>query len=251
MRHTGALLVVLLISPLPLEAQDIPLPKILVANEDWREVARNLPHVTALIAEPNGTVLIQQGEQVSRLSPQGKVEKQASKAAQGVTTRAGGRYEVDRDRKLVIATATSGQRQELRREGLTSPWSLTLWPDEGHLVIGEAHGAWLWAFRIETDGSLGPGDRYYSLRTRPGQPTPVTAMTMDAAGLLYACTDLGVQAFDPTGRLSGVFPAPVKDTMTAIALGAEGGNTLLVACGEKLYARKIQGMAPYTMRKDK
>ena len=79
-----------------------------------------------------------------------------------------------------------------------------LWPDEGHLVIGEADGAYLWAVRIEKDGSFGPGDRYYSLRTRPNEKMHVAAMTMDAGYLLYACTPLGIQVFDPTGRLSGV-----------------------------------------------
>lgn len=250
MRFVWSTLLVLTALPVRLGAQDIPLSKILVEKETWREVARKLPHITSIRAEPDGGFLIQQGEQLSRLGPDGKVTKSVGKASSALTTRAGGRYEIDPANKLVLATV-AGKRQEFHLKGLTSPLSLTLWPDEGHLVIGESHGAWLWAVRIEADGSLGPGDRYYSLRTRKGEPLRVTAMTMDAAGLLYACTPLGVQAFDPTGRLSGVFTAPAKDTMTAIALGGADASTLLVACGETLYSRKIQGRAPYTLIKNK
>jgi gluconolactonase len=74
-------------------------------------------------------------------------------------------------------------------------------------------------------------------------------MTMDAGGLLYACTPVGIQVFDPTGRLSGVIAAPAKEELTSIAIGGEKGDTLFVACGDKVYARKIQGKAPYTATK--
>jgi hypothetical protein len=241
-------LLALVVLPIRLAAQDIPLSQILVAKEGWREVARSLPHVTSLQAEPDGGILIQHDGQVSRLDPDGKVTKQPGKTTTGVTTRAGSHFEIDAEKKLVVAT-TANKRQELRMEGLVAPLSLTLWPDEGHLVIGESNGAWLWAVRIETDGTLGPGDRYYSLRTERDVPLPVTAMTMDAAGLLYACTPLGIQAFDPTGRLSGVFTAPAKESMTALTLGGPQGDALFVACGEALYSRKIHGHAPYTLKK--
>jgi hypothetical protein len=139
----------------------------------------------------------------------------------------------------------------LKLKGVEAPTCLTIWPDQGHLVIGESDGAYLWAFRIEKDGSLGPGDRYYSLRTKPNEKMHVTAMTMDASYLLYACTPLGIQVFDPTGRLSGVIAAPSKDTMTAITIGGEKADTLFIAAGDKIYARKIQGKASYTIKKEK
>ena len=158
---------------------------------------------------------------------------------------------IDRDGKTVEAFEQRKRLTDLKLPGLKSPSCLTLWPDEGHLVIGEADGAYLWAVRIEKDGSFGPGDRYYSLRTKPNEKMHVTAMTMDAGYLLYACTPLGIQVFDPTGRLSGVIAAPSKETMTAITIGGEKADTLYVAAGDKIYARKIQGKATYTLKKDK
>ena len=72
---------------------------------------------------------------------------------------------------------------------------------------------------------------------------------MDAGHLLYACTPLGVQVFDPTGRLCGVILAPSKDEMSAICIAGEKAGTLYVACGDRIYARKIQGKAAYTLKK--
>ena len=39
--------------------------------------------------------------------------------------------------------------------------------------------------------------------------------------------------------------------MTAIAIGGEKADTLFVAAGEKVFARKIQGKASYTLKKEK
>ena len=248
MKLVRSALIVLVVLPIRLAAQDIPLSQILVAKEGWREVARGFPRVTSLKAEADGGIRIEHDGQLSRLDPNGKIAKLPGKSTTGVSTRAGSRFEIDAEKKFVVAT-TGSKRQELHLTGLVAPLSLTLWPDEGHLVIGESHGVWLWAVRIETDGSLGPGDRYYSLRTESDTPLRVTAMTMDGAGLLYACTPLGIQAFDPTGRLSGVFTAPAKEPMTAITLGGPQGDTLLLASGEALHSRKIRGKAPYTLNK--
>jgi enterochelin esterase family protein len=74
-------------------------------------------------------------------------------------------------------------------------------------------------------------------------------MVMDAGYLLYACTPLGIQVFDPTGRLSGVIAAPSKDAMTAITIGGAKADELFVAAGDRIFARRIQGKASYTIKK--
>jgi enterochelin esterase family protein len=71
----------------------------------------------------------------------------------------------------------------------------------------------------------------------------VTALTVDDKGRVYACTPLGVQVFDPTGRLSGVLLKPADGDLTAVALGGPDGDTLFVACGEKIFARKTKAKA--------
>ena len=253
MNRIIACMIALALSTAPLSAQDIPLSKILVEKEGWREVAKDLSGITFLEAEPAGSIAIFQANTVARLHPQGKIEKRKSSADK----------DERRDQRIVWTTTGKmlfsidwGSISVAHRSGkLQLPGArmscLTLWPDDGQLVIGKEEGAYLWAYRIEKDGSLGPGDRYYSLRTKPNEKMHVTAMTMDAGYLLYACTPLGIQVFDPTGRLSGVIAAPAKEPMTAITIGGEKADTLFVASGERIYARKIQGKAIYTLKKDK
>src|SRR5262249_25637554 len=163
-----------------------------------------------------------------------------------VFSRAGHRYSLDAEARGIIMRAKQVETHFMF-EGLTTPTCLTLWPDEGQMVIGESESAWLWAVRIEADGKLGAGDRDYSLRTDRGRKTKVTALVMDAGRLLYACTPEGIQVFDPTGRLCGVILSPAKEEMTAITIGGEKGDTLFVAVGDKVYSRKIQRKAVYTL----
>jgi hypothetical protein len=65
---------------------------------------------------------------------------------------------------------------------------------------------------IEASPAVPPNQRtfhpYCSLRVGPGGQSRVTALTGDKDGRIYAATPLGIQVFDPTGRLCGVMAAP-------------------------------------------
>lgn len=241
-------------------AQDIPLSKILVEKEGWREVAKDWPNVTLLEGEAVGSVRIYQPTPAGQISPMGEVTRLpkvvvGKEMSATSVTGPKGTYSIVTDpkgKKSVHFKAVAIKDEPmLKLPGLLTPSCLTLWPDDGQLVIGEADGAYLWAVRIEADGTFGPGDRYYSLRTRPKEPLPVSAMVMDASFLMYACTPLGVQVFDPTGRLSGVVAAPSKEPMTAITIGGEKADQLFVAAGDRIYARRIHAKAAYTLKKTK
>jgi sugar lactone lactonase YvrE len=236
------------------QGQDIPLSKILIEGEPWQVAAKSLPGITFLEGTPKG-VVIYQGRPTARLRPDGKTQQLPSPrdgAERTYATASGGSvtYRLDVGSKSIIELAQ--RKQLLKVDGLAAPTCLTVWPDGAQLVIGDAGGKYLWTAPILRGGALGTPDRYYSLRVRPGeQASGVTAMTMDAGNLLYACTPLGVQVFDPTGRLCGVILPPSKEAMTALCIAGEKGDTLFVACGDKLYARKIQGKAVYTLKKDR
>jgi gluconolactonase len=161
-------------------------------------------------------------------------------------------YTLNGEDRLLVVSLPKDRKQTTKLSDLVKPTCLTLWPDEGQLVIGDAGGKFLWTARVEKDGMLGTPDRYYSLRVKPGEKgSGVTAMVMDTRNLLYAATTLGVQVFDPTGRLCGVMLPPANENMTAITIGGKDANQLFIACGDKIYSRKIQGKAAYTLKKDK
>jgi hypothetical protein len=230
-------------------AQDIPLSKILVEGEGWKIAAKDMRGVNRLSGNPKGISIYGENKAAHLLRPDGKLEEMEVGATVGSNTLYGN-YSINREKKGVVANA--GEEPILKLDSLLSPNCLVVWPDGAQLVIGDAGDKFLWTARIGKDGSLGGLDRYYSLRVKPGgKASGVTAMVMDAGNLLYACTPLGVQVFDPTGRLCGVVLPPAKEEMTAITIGGEKGDTLFVAAGDKVYSRKIQGKAAYTLKKDK
>ena len=134
---------------------------------------------------------------------------------------------------------------EVKRNGLPlqEPTCAVVALGGSTLLVADAADRYVWAFQLQKDGSLGPGDRYCRMRVRGDDRrkrfTPAeayraepTAMVIDGANRTYVATDLGIQAFDPTGRLCGVFTAP-PGRITELAfdgdrLFAKVGNTVFV-----------------------
>jgi hypothetical protein len=238
-------------------AQDIPLSKILVEGNGWKVAAKDVPKVTQLSGLPSGAVNIFTESLYAHIDATGKFEKEppgnepGEKWVPSVFQRSGAaKYWIDTESRSVVQS-TPKMKETLKLPNGTAS-CLTIWHGDEFLVVGCSDSRWLWAVQLQPDGSFRLADRYYSLRVKPGEKTTkVTAMVMDAGNLLYAATPLGVQVFDPTGRLCGVILPPSKDEMTAITIGGEKGDTLFVAAGDKIYSRKIQGKAVYTLKKDK
>jgi enterochelin esterase family protein len=111
---------------------------------------------------------------------------------------------------------------------------------------------------VEPDGSLSAKAPYMTLRTeldnsdpRPAQRDPVfktasggDGMTCDLQGRYYVASKVGIQVFDPTGRLCGVVsrPQPQKP-LTSCALSGPGLQYLYATQGDKVFRRKVQAAA--------
>lgn len=79
---------------------------------------------------------------------------------------------------------------------------------------------------------------YAPLRLAPRQKaTAVTGLATDKDGRIYAATPIGIQVFDPTGRLCGVLHAPAPGTMDFLAFE---GSQLTVWVGDTRYARTLK-----------
>ena len=69
-------------------------------------------------------------------------------------------------------------------------------------------------------------------------------MCSDSAGRYYVTSAVGVQIFDPTGRLCGVLPAPQPaQPLTSCALAGPKLEYLYITNGDKIYRRKVQAVA--------
>ena len=126
------------------------------------------------------------------------------------------------------------------------PNGIILWQDEGTLVVTDGAQPVLRTFRVETDGSLKYGDTYYSpLQTPFGEPVSQSdGMTVDEKHRLYVATSLGVQMFDPTGRLGGTISAPQRGFLSNVVFGGKDFKTLYATSADKVFARRVKAAGP-------
>ncbi len=82
-----------------------------------------------------------------------------------------------------------------------------------------------------------PYVRYCPVRAGADQkPVAVTGLTTDREGRIYAATEIGVQVFDPTGRLCGVLTPAAPGLPERIAFE---GDQLTLWIGDTKYTRKL------------
>jgi enterochelin esterase family protein len=111
-------------------------------------------------------------------------------------------------------------------------------PDGATLFLAVPDQRFLFAAPLRRDGNVAsPAVSYAPLRTRRGQTSiEVTGLATDSDGRIYAATEIGVQVFDPTGRLcGGLTPAePGKPEHLAFE-----GDQLTMWIGDTKYTRKL------------
>ena len=139
--------------------------------------------------------------------------------------------------------------------GIMAPNGIALSPDGGTLAVSEYKGQYVWVFRLEPDGTLTAKAPYMTLRLpldpkgefKSAEPPPTQSaakgdgMCTDWRGRYYVTSALGVQIFDPTGRLCGVLEKPQPSApLTNCTLAGSQHDTLFVTNGDKVLSRKLQ-----------
>ncbi|MFL5242076.1 MAG: SMP-30/gluconolactonase/LRE family protein [Gemmataceae bacterium] len=192
-------------------SQDMTLSQILVEGQGWHAVDKSSEWTEHLLGQAKG---------------QWNVRLPGGRSYAAISGKPGLIFNNDPEKKMLdVGIKVTG---------------LTLWPDQGTLVAAEEDSKYLWAFRIEADGSLSAKEPYYALRTKPGKKSVGTnGLTVDSKGRLYAATELGVQVFDPTGRLCGVISKPATGgQLCTLAFGEDDRSLLFAVCNDKVYFRK-------------
>jgi len=126
--------------------------------------------------------------------------------------------------------------------GIAAPNGLTLSPDQGTLAVSDYAGTNVWTFRIEADGGLSAKEPYMTMRAPLDKPAVAAGdgMATDAAGRYYVTSAVGVQIFDPTGRLCGVLPKPQNKGLVSVAFAGPRLEYLYVCSADKIYRRKTR-----------
>ncbi len=208
MPHLALALVTVFIGSTVVRAQDMPLSQILIEGEDWKKVDGKKP------AMREGVAFTFTG------------------ASRGFrwNTQPG---------EAAVFFGFPGDRRAPDRFGVpfAKPSGLTFSPDGGTLFVADAGGTFIWAFRM-ANSEPHSGSPYAPLRLGQGKMTSdATGLATDKDGRIYAATPIGVQVFDPTGRLCGVVRSPAPGTIEHMHFE---DDRLTLWIGEVKYTRKLK-----------
>ncbi len=128
-------------------------------------------------------------------------------------------------------------------------------PDGSVVFRAVAGDGFLHAYTVSKESTAKPlGGRYAPLRIEQGYDNdkkaqakrrndppklPVTSLIVDGEGRIYAGTKLGIQVFDPTGRLCGVLALPADGDPEHLGWEGDAKDRLTVWIGDKKFARAM------------
>ena len=136
----------------------------------------------------------------------------------------------------------AGKMSVVSTGDVSKPNGITLSPDQGTLAVSDHGGKYVWAFRIKKDGTLDAASGYMTMRTPVADPEVAKGdgMATDVHGRWYVTTEMGLQMFDPTGRMGGVIAKPQDAPLVSVCFAGPNHEYLYVGCGEKIYRRKTK-----------
>ncbi len=138
--------------------------------------------------------------------------------------------------------------------GITRPNGIALSNDGGTLAVSDSGGPNTWTFRVNEGGKLDAKMPTMTMRLpidpkgefKFNEPPPYQSASrgdgtaVDKAGRYYVTSAVGVQIFDPTGRLCGVLPKPIEDQpLTSCTLAGPDHQYLYVTNGRAVLRRKL------------
>ena len=214
-------------------------------------VADNAPRISGMHFGPDGRIYACQGGSFGRIVAfdleAGKMEVVAENVKPNdlVVTSDGHIYFTETGKMQVSHIAPGGAVQAAdvasKAAGAQRPNGIALTPDQGTLAVSDYGGRHTWVWRLGKDGSLDLRQPYITLRTpAPALPSKGDGMTMDAVGRYYVTSAVGLQMFDPTGRMGGVIAAPTRQPIVSVAFAGPGHQYLYVAAGDEIFRRKTK-----------
>lgn len=214
-------------------------------------VAKDAPRISGMHFGPDGRIYACQGGTYGRIVAfdlqTGMMEVIAENVKPNdlVVTNDGHIYFTETSKMQVSHIKPGGKVQAAdvatKADGPQRPNGITLTPDQGTLAVSDYGGRYTWVWRLEKDASLSCRQPYITLRTpTPDLPSKGDGMTTDAVGRYYVTSTVGIQMFDPTGRMGGVIAAPSDQPIVSVAFAGPGHAYLYVAAGDSIFRRKTK-----------
>ncbi|MBE7496513.1 MAG: SMP-30/gluconolactonase/LRE family protein [Verrucomicrobiaceae bacterium] len=206
----------------------------------------NLPGISGLQIGPDGRFYAchNKEQRIIAITMKGEVEVLLTgvKCNDLVVSKAGHVYFTETP-TLRVHLITKDKKHIVADEGhVQKPNGITISPDERTLAVSEHGGKHVWTWRIEDDGTLSGGAPFMTMWLPVGKETASgDGATTESKGRFFVTTELGVQIFDPAGRLAGIIAKPTPESkVVSVEFAGKDHDTLFIAAGDKIFARKLK-----------
>jgi gluconolactonase len=127
-------------------------------------------------------------------------------------------------------------------EGLKFANGLCFSPDQSQLYVTESATHWVWAYQIQSDGSLTHKQRYGWLHVRDVDENAWSdGLKCDREGRIYVTSLSGIQVMDQLGRVNAIIPTPkTKGQISNLCFGGSNFDILYTTCHDKVFRRKVK-----------
>lgn len=120
-----------------------------------------------------------------------------------------------------------------------APNGIILSPDEKTLYVISSMQKDMWAYPVISPGELGEGSIFCELSQAKGKDNSGgDGVSIDSKGNLYIASELGVQIFNPEGKLLGIIKFPEQPAN--VTFGGPNMKTLYVTARTSLYSAKME-----------
>ncbi len=217
--------------------------------------ANNAPRISGMQFGPDGQLYACQGGKPGRIvafekSGEMKIIATDVEPNDLIVTAKGGIYFTETGKAQVTYIAP-GQPPVKVGTGPSKPNGIALSLDQETVAVSDYGGEYVWTWRIAKDGKLEFSEPYMSMRlptqaSVPGQskvpalPSKGDGMATDSAGRYYVTSGVGLQMFDPTGRLCGVIASPQAKPLVSVEFSGPELSYVYVCCGDKIFRRKTK-----------
>jgi len=159
-----------------------------------------------------------------------------------IATKAGFVYFTETSTRRIHCITPEGKTFVADEGHVVRPNGITLSADQNTLAASEHGGSKVWSWQIQPDGTLVAAEPYMTMQVSPNNLKGEAlgdGATTDEKGRYYVTSELGIQVFDATGRLSGIIAKPHPEAkIVSVEFAGEGHQTLFVAAGDTIWKRK-------------
>ena len=150
-------------------------------------------------------------------------------------------YVTDTGNKQVTLVDPRTGEAKAADTGINAPNGIGLSPDHKTLYVSDYGGTNVWAFKVNSDGTLSDKRPLMTMKAPANKPTVAggDGLTVDSDGRVYVTSALGLQVFEPSGKLLGVMAKRGNGPLVSAGFGGKDLNYLYLANGDKIYRRKV------------